>query len=106
MKRRLAIVLACAFLAACSSVSVNVTQSASTAPATSSSYIATQSAAAALLLAGLLAAAWYGGDGVNYAYGSHPYWDIWLPPMDESRRVNVQDCTRPIEDSSANLRCR
>ena len=58
------------------------------------------------LLAGLLAAAWYGGDGVNYAYGSHPYWDVWLPPMDESRRVNVQDCTRPIADSGANLRCR
>ena len=106
MKRRLAIVLACAILAGCSSVSVNVTQTASTAPATSSSYIATQSVAASLLAAGLLAAAWYGGDGVNYAYGSYPYWSIWTPPLDQSRRVNEQSCTRPIEDGGANLRCR
>ena len=106
MNRRLAIVLICAILAACSSVSVNVTQSASTAPATSSSYIATQSVAASLLIAGLLAAAWYGGDGVNYAYGAHPRWDIWAPPLDETRRVNAQDCTRPIENPTANLRCR
>lgn len=30
----------------------------------------------------------------------------WAPPMDETRTVNLQDCTRPIEDWSANLRCR
>ena len=29
-----------------------------------------------------------------------------VPPMDESRKVNVQDCTKPIEDGAANLRCR
>jgi hypothetical protein len=28
------------------------------------------------------------------------------PPMDEARKVNLQDCTRPIEDWSANLKCR
>ncbi len=28
------------------------------------------------------------------------------PPMDEARTVNTQDCTRPIEDWSANLKCR
>jgi len=28
------------------------------------------------------------------------------PPMIESRTVREQDCTRPIEDPSANLRCR
>jgi len=106
MKRRLAIFLACAMLAACSSVNVNVTQTASTAPATSSSYIATQNVAAVLLAAGLLAAAWYGGDGVNYGYGAYPYWSLWTPPLDESRRVNEQSCTRPIEDSGANLLCR
>lgn len=36
-------------------------------------------------------------------YGSST---IWAPPMDETRTVNTQDCTRPIEDWSANLRCR
>ena len=106
MKRQLAIVLVCAILAACSSVNVNVTQSASTAPVTSSSYIATQSVAATLIAAGLLAAAWYGGDGVNYGAGAYPYWSVWAPPLDTSRRVNEQSCTRPIEDSGANLRCR
>jgi len=98
--------LICAMLAACSSVGVTVTQSSSTAPVASSGYVATQSVAASLLIAGLLAAAWYGGDGVNHAYGAHPRWDIWMPPLDESRRVNVQDCTRPIENPTANLRCR
>lgn len=29
-----------------------------------------------------------------------------VPPMDEARTVNTQDCTRPIEDWSANLKCR
>jgi len=28
------------------------------------------------------------------------------PPMDASRRVVERDCTQPIEDWSANLRCR
>lgn len=29
-----------------------------------------------------------------------------VPPMDASRKVNAQDCTRPIEDGAANLMCR
>lgn len=29
-----------------------------------------------------------------------------VPPMDASRKVNEQDCSKPIEDWSANLRCR
>ena len=104
--KRLAIVLACATLTACSSVSVNVTQTASTAPATSSAYVATQSVAASLLVAGLLAAAWYGGDGVTYSNGVYPYWSIWQPLLDEARSVHVQSCTQPIENPTANLRCR
>jgi len=36
-------------------------------------------------------------------YGVPAY---WAPPMNETRTVNLQDCTRPIEDWSANLRCR
>jgi hypothetical protein len=28
------------------------------------------------------------------------------PELDPARTVNEQDCTRPIEDGSANLRCR
>jgi len=29
-----------------------------------------------------------------------------VPPMDASRMVNEQDCSKPIADGSANLRCR
>lgn len=29
-----------------------------------------------------------------------------VPPMDAARRVHEQDCSKPIEDWSANLRCR
>jgi len=36
-------------------------------------------------------------------YGVPSY---WAPPMNETRTVNLQDCTRPIEDWSANLRCK
>jgi hypothetical protein len=31
---------------------------------------------------------------------------IFAPAMDGSRNVNEQDCTKPIVDWSANLRCR
>jgi len=30
----------------------------------------------------------------------------YVPPMDEARKVNSQDCSKPIVDSSANLSCR
>jgi hypothetical protein len=30
----------------------------------------------------------------------------WVPPMDENRKVNLQDCSKPIVDASANLSCR
>jgi hypothetical protein len=36
-------------------------------------------------------------------YGSST---IPAPPMDETRAVNMQDCTQPIVDWSANLKCR
>ena len=29
-----------------------------------------------------------------------------VPPMDPERRVHEQDCSQPIEDPSANLKCR
>lgn len=36
-------------------------------------------------------------------YGSST---IPAPPMNQARTINTQDCTKPIEDWSANLRCR
>ena len=42
---------------------------------------------------------------VGIAYGTeHP--QRYVPVMDPSRTVREQDCTKPIEDWSANLRCR
>jgi hypothetical protein len=40
------------------------------------------------------------GAATNYGSGLHAL------PMDPDRRVAEQDCTKPIEDPSANLRCR
>lgn len=42
---------------------------------------------------------------IGAAYGSDSE-PTKPPPMLEGRRVGEQDCTRPIEDPSANLRCR
>ena len=36
-------------------------------------------------------------------YGANPG---PIPPMDESRSVNTQDCSKAIENWSANLRCK
>jgi len=44
-----------------------------------------------------------GAIGAAYGSGSEP---TKPPPMLEGRRVSEQDCSRPIEDPSANLRCR
>lgn len=72
------------------------------------------STAGALLAIGVLAAATYGSESYNggIRYRANPFFALEppaprsAPPLDESRRVNEQDCTRPIEDWSANLKCR
>lgn len=43
--------------------------------------------------------------GALFNYAEEPL-DRAPPPMDEQRRVNEHDCTRPVADYSANLRCR
>jgi len=52
------------------------------------------SAAGAVIAIGVL--------GAMYGSGSEPD----PPRLLEGRKVNEQDCTKPIEDPSANLRCR
>jgi len=37
---------------------------------------------------------------------SYPVSGWGVPPLDPDRRVVEQDCTKPVEDWSANLRCR
>ena len=51
----------------------------------------------------LIGNAWEYSDQAYRVYGGYP---SAMPPMDESRKVNMQDCGKPIEDWSANLKCR
>ena len=44
--------------------------------------------------------------GVSYESERQAPRSARVPEPDPSRRVIEQDCTRPIEDRSANLRCR
>ena len=66
----------------------------------------------ALLLLGFTAGIGYESykDGVYYRANPFDAFDtgrsLPLPPLDPSRRVLEQDCTQPIADWSANLRCR
>lgn len=57
-------------------------------------------AAVFLLHWSLLNEQWDRGAGM-YGSSTRP-----APPMDETRLVNTQDCTQPIVDWSANLKCR
>lgn len=65
-----------------------------------------------LFLIGVLAAATYGESARAGGYRPSPFHLLdtsaprAAPPLDAARRVNEQDCTRPIEDRSANLKCR
>ena len=44
--------------------------------------------------------------GVSYESERQSPRSTWAPAPDPSRRIVEQDCTRPIEDRSANLKCR
>ena len=115
MARRWLAALLCALFAGCSS-QANVRSglaSGAGAPASSASagsqfnaHVQSGSIVGTLLAFGLLAAAWHGEDRERYGFGAFPGASAPVPPLDESRRVNQQDCTRPIEDGAANLRCR
>jgi hypothetical protein len=69
------------------------------------------SAAGAMVVAiGLLSVMSYSDSGAYHYVNGNPFAAItpsWPPPpLDPERRVNEQDCTKPIEDWSANLRCK
>jgi hypothetical protein len=118
MDGRLLATLLCALLAGCSAhTNVRIGSGAAGVPpgtsVTSSSVgasVQSGSAAGALIAIGLLAAAWHGAgsDRVSGRHGAEPFSAIVgpVPPLDETRRVHEQDCTRPIEDASANLKCK
>lgn len=69
------------------------------------------SAAGAMVVAiGLFSIMASSDSGGYYYVNANPFLAItptWPPPpLDPERRVNEQDCTKPIEDWSANLRCK
>src|SRR5512134_235964 len=114
MKRRWLAALLCALFAGCSSqanVRVGFSGGAGAQAGSASAgsqvgaHVQSGSIVGTLLALGILAAAWHGGDRERYGFGAFPGESAPVPPLDESRRVNVQDCTQPIEDESANLRC-
>jgi hypothetical protein len=69
---------------------------------------------AALLAIGILAGASYASDqrqqGIGMSYRGSPFMaggrSVPVPELDATRRVNEQDCSKPIEDWSANLKCK
>jgi len=115
---RVASLLLAILLAGCSAnANVRFGTGATTVPpgtAVASSSIGAQvqygSAAATLIGIAILAAAWHASE--SNAVRDHL--DPFAPAsrgalglqLDESRRVYEQDCTRPIEDWSANLKCK
>ena len=115
MARRWLAALLCALFAGCSSQAnvragfsggAGVQAGSASAGSQVSASVQSGSVLGTLLAVGILAAAWYGEDPERYGLGAFPGANAPVPPLDESRRVNQQDCTRPIEDRAANLRCR
>ncbi len=48
-----------------------------------------------------------GGGGGGSSTGRHMYVDPRkAPPLDESRKVSVQDCSKPVDLQAGNLRCK
>jgi len=74
-------------------------------------YTSTSASVGAVAVAiGFLGFALHSDSGSYYRVNANPFAAITPtqppPELDPARRVHEQDCTRPIEDSSANLRCK
>jgi hypothetical protein len=99
---RAAVAFMAALLAGCSNTAIRVDSTGGSPPPVSSVgggtarvQVGTGSGLPALLSLGLL---------VGIAYGDRH--GAYAPQLDPARTVHEQDCSRPIEDRSANLRCR
>jgi len=114
MKRAVALVVA-AMLVGCAHTGVAINSSGTVAAGTtavSGSVAASGSGTAALAFFALAAMAihstesWNG----NTNYNANPFAGISSsqqpPELDGKRRVNEQDCSKPIRDWSANLKCK
>jgi hypothetical protein len=93
------IVPICFLIAGCSHGQVSTTSGGAAISSSSAglSVQASGSSAAALIGLGIAGAVIYGSEASGTARA---------PELAPVRKVNEQDCTRPIEDLSANLKCR
>jgi uncharacterized protein YceK len=96
--RRL-LVLAVVLLAGCAHASTVATSSGTTVTTTTASVSASSSSSTGWVLLGIILI------GMEINDPTRPL-NPRPPPMDAARRVNEQDCTQPIVDASANLRCK
>ena len=121
--KRLLILLLCVQLAACANAAVSVSTSTAAAgsvtagsAAAGGQVAAASSGAGAIalfaVLAAMMTASEMSASGTT-TYNANPFAAIdgsassrRLPELDAARRVNEQDCTKPIVDWSANLKCR
>lgn len=121
--KRLLILLLCVQLAACANAAVSVsTSTAATGSVTAGTAAAGGQVAAAssgagaialfAIAAAMMTASEMSASGTT-TYNANPFAAIdgasasrRPPELDANRRVNEQDCTRPIVDWSANLKCR
>jgi len=117
--RRVVLLVMLAMAAGCSHTHTAINARASAVPAAGSTVTGGSvrvhfhsHSLAALVIAGMFMAA-----AVDYNREPRPLpsfsgfadWFRGAPPppeLDSARRVNEQDCTRPIDESSGNLRCR
>lgn len=114
MRRFVSLVLV-SLLVGCAHTNVGLNSSGTAAAGTSSvsgQISASGSGNAAILLFGLAAAAIYGSESSSggTTYRANPFDAMTsskpAPELDGSRRVHEQDCSKPIQDWSANLKCR
>lgn len=107
---RCATFLLCVLLAGCSSTRVGVNSGTTTTTTAGGAHVhASDGLARAIVVMALIGAA------VEYNREEHPFPDARallpgnspsVPPLAPERTVTEQDCSRPVDLSSGNLKCR
>jgi hypothetical protein len=96
--RRLAVSVV-VLLAGCANAGVVATSTGTTVTTTTASVSASSASSTGWVLLGIILI------GMEINNPTRPLQER-PPPLDGARRVNEQDCTQPIVDASANLKCR
>ena len=107
MRRALALALAVALLPGCANYAVyGSTFGGSAAAATGTSVVVNGGLYASITLGATAASVMAGIGVVTLLAAGNGLSPIPPPPMREDRTINEQDCTAPIADLTANLKCR